>query len=249
VSHVAGSRARAMFRSERRRRRSWLAIGIVLLTAGAVAFGWTIRSGTDGRPGQVGRLAAGCVALAGAVVLAAGLGSRRWQDLDRWTRGAIGERVTALRLDELPPRRWAVWHDLRVPGSRANIDHIVVGPTGVWVVDTKTTRSSVRAGRRSVRLGERKLDTGSTRWEADIVAQRVGARLDEELRRRLSVRPIVALHGHGLRRRGGRAGGVRVVPADELVRSVRRGRRRLARSEVRLVCDAIDRAFPSASTS
>ncbi len=29
-----------------------------------------------------------------------------------------------------------VLHDLRVPGSRASIDHVVVAPSGVWVVDS-----------------------------------------------------------------------------------------------------------------
>jgi len=28
-------------------------------------------------------------------------------------------------------------HDRRIPGTRANIDHIVVTPGGIWVVDTK----------------------------------------------------------------------------------------------------------------
>jgi hypothetical protein len=33
-----------------------------------------------------------------------------------------------------------VLHDRRIPGSRANIDHIVIAPSGVWVVDTKRYR-------------------------------------------------------------------------------------------------------------
>jgi hypothetical protein len=33
-----------------------------------------------------------------------------------------------------------VLHDLRVPGSRANIDHVVVAPSGVWVVDSEWRR-------------------------------------------------------------------------------------------------------------
>ena len=28
-------------------------------------------------------------------------------------------------------------HDRRIPGSRANVDHIVVAPSGVWVIDAK----------------------------------------------------------------------------------------------------------------
>jgi hypothetical protein len=34
-------------------------------------------------------------------------------------------------------------HDRRVPGSRANIDHIVIAPSGVWVVDTKCYKGRV----------------------------------------------------------------------------------------------------------
>jgi hypothetical protein len=30
-----------------------------------------------------------------------------------------------------------VLHDLRIPGSRSTIDHVVVAPSGVWVVDSK----------------------------------------------------------------------------------------------------------------
>lgn len=40
-------------------------------------------------------------------------------------------------LDGLASDRLAVLHDRGVPRSRANIDHIVVAPGGVWVVDAK----------------------------------------------------------------------------------------------------------------
>lgn len=244
MSHAAGARAEAMFRVERTRRRHRLTAGSALVTGAGAAFVLIAASGAAGRLAAMGRGAAASIAVIGAIVVAEGLFSRRWRDLDRWSRGAGGERMTAALLDELSPRRWAVWHDLRVPGSRANIDHLVVGRTGVWVIDTKTTRSQVRAGWRSIRLGERRLDTESTRWETDVVSDRLTAGLGQRLGRPVPVRPIVALHGDGLRRRGGRAGGIRVVPAAELVRSVRRGRRRLARSEQRMVRDAVSRAFP-----
>ncbi len=37
----------------------------------------------------------------------------------------------------------AVLHDRRVPGTRANIDHIAVGPGGVYVIDAKVVRGPV----------------------------------------------------------------------------------------------------------
>ena len=40
-------------------------------------------------------------------------------------------------MPELRGEGFAVLHDRRIPGTRANIDHIVVSPAGVFVVDTK----------------------------------------------------------------------------------------------------------------
>src|SRR6185312_6358216 len=51
---------------------------------------------------------------------------------------AFSEPRTALALRPLEDRGWRVLHDRRWPGStRANVDHVVVGPPGVMVVDTK----------------------------------------------------------------------------------------------------------------
>jgi hypothetical protein len=40
-----------------------------------------------------------------------------------------------------------VLHDRAVPGSRSNIDHIAVVPSGVWVIDTKCYRGLVERRR------------------------------------------------------------------------------------------------------
>jgi hypothetical protein len=48
-----------------------------------------------------------------------------------WRRGAEGERRTARLLAPLERRGLQIFHDLAVPGSAANVDHLVVGPTGV----------------------------------------------------------------------------------------------------------------------
>ncbi len=63
--------------------------------------------------------------------------SKEPQSTQAWLRGAVGEEKVARRLDELAERGAKVLHDRRIPGSRANIDHLVVGPAGVFVVDAK----------------------------------------------------------------------------------------------------------------
>jgi hypothetical protein len=54
---------------------------------------------------------------------------------DDWRRGAEGEVATARALDHLSRSGWRAVHDRSREFS--NIDHIVVGPGGVFVVDTK----------------------------------------------------------------------------------------------------------------
>jgi hypothetical protein len=61
-----------------------------------------------------------------------------------WRRGAQGERKTARLLARLEPDGWTVLHDLAVPGSRANIDHLAIGPPGVFVIDSKQYRGRLR---------------------------------------------------------------------------------------------------------
>jgi hypothetical protein len=226
VGAGAGTRARAEGARMRRSRTRRLVGGSMLVVVAAVS--WTNGAG----------LAAAAVLVGGIAVALSGLTGRR-RDIDRWSRGADGEAGTAELLGALATRRWAVWHDLRVPGSRANIDHLVVGRTGVWVVDTKTTRTEVTAAWRSVRFGGRRLDPAATIWEADVVREELSA----ELGWAVPVRPVIAVHGRGLRRRGGRAGGVHVLPAPELAGRIRRGRRLLA-SRARVdVGEAVERVF------
>lgn len=59
------------------------------------------------------------------------------QSTKAWSSGAAGEAAVGARLDGLASESIRVMHDRRIPRSKANIDHIVVTPGGVWVIDTK----------------------------------------------------------------------------------------------------------------
>jgi hypothetical protein len=82
----------------------------------------------------------------GLAAIVAGWGLRFRPSLDAvaWRRGAAGERRTARLLDPLERHGWVVLHDLAVPGSRANIDHLVIGPGGVFVIDSKQYRARLQ---------------------------------------------------------------------------------------------------------
>ena len=98
-----------------------------------------------------------------------------------WAVGAGGEERLGAMLDTLTCDRSTVLHDRRLPGSRANIDHLVVTPGRVFVIDAKRYQGQVRSRdvgslfRRDVRLyvGSRdrtKLISGSLR-QARVVAE------------------------------------------------------------------------------
>jgi hypothetical protein len=60
-----------------------------------------------------------------------------------WAYGANGEVKLGKLLDSLREEGMAVLHDRRIPGSRANIDHLVVAPWGVFVIDAKNYKGRV----------------------------------------------------------------------------------------------------------
>jgi hypothetical protein len=71
--------------------------------------------------------------------------------LRAWSTGAAGEERLAKRLLELVDLTVVdLLHDRRIPRTRANIDHIAVGPCGVTVIDAKNVKGKIRVTRSSL---------------------------------------------------------------------------------------------------
>jgi hypothetical protein len=64
------------------------------------------------------------------------------QSTRAWARGARGEQELAAALADLTDV--VALHDRRVPGTRGNIDHLVVGPAGLFIVDAKRYNGSLK---------------------------------------------------------------------------------------------------------
>lgn len=111
-----------------------------------------------------------------------------------WRKGAEGEERAGSRLERLLTGRddVRVLHDLRLPGSRGNIDHITIGPSGVIVIDTKnwTGKVDVRREGGFGRSREESLVANGHRRRRDV---------DALIRRVLAVRAVV---GPGIEVRG-----------------------------------------------
>ncbi|SEA89978.1 Nuclease-related domain-containing protein [Leifsonia sp. 21MFCrub1.1] len=62
-------------------------------------------------------------------------------DAQPWFTGALGERQVGAALGRLPIG-WSAFHALPVGSGDADVDHLVVGPGGVFVVNTKHHRGA-----------------------------------------------------------------------------------------------------------
>jgi hypothetical protein len=126
-----------------------------------------------------------------AVVAGWGLRFQPSPNAIAWQRGATGERRTARLLDPLERHGWAVLHDLAVPGSRANVDHLVIGPGGVFVIDSKQYRGRLQVDP-SGRLWHGRYPLTPMLQAVSFEADQAAVVLPDP---GLAVVPIVAVHG------------------------------------------------------
>jgi hypothetical protein len=158
---------------------------------------------------QAGLPQARLVGLVVAVLVGWRLRFRPSEQARTWRRGAHGERRTARLLVRLTRDGFVVFHDLAVPGSPANVDHLVIGPSGVFVIDSKQWTGSVHQGADGLawhnhyRL-DRTLET--VRWEAEVVGRLLGTR----------AAALVCVHGAHVHGGGLDVQGVAIVPAHLL---------------------------------
>jgi hypothetical protein len=226
VNGSLGSPGRSALAAYRRRRASELAAWTRSLAWRAPLVAAAALAG-DVLAAQAGLPHAGLVGLAAAALAARRLRFRPSEAARTWQRGAQGERRTARLLDRLTRDGYVVFHDLAVPGSPANVDHLVIGPTGVFVIDSKQWTGSVQQGADGLVWHnhyqlDRTLET--VRWEAETLGRLLGTR----------IHPLLCVHGAHVHGGGLHAQGVAIVPAH-LLRSALGQDRVLSDADVALV--------------
>lgn len=124
------------------------------------------------------------------VLLAAGgaagvaLGVWHWRKPSQWRswlQGARAEYRTGRQLNRLKREGWGVLHDRRIPRSRANLDHVLVHPSGEFLVyvDTKAwhaKKAIVRVNRGSLMYGpwSQSSKAETVAWEASRLQEVTG---------------------------------------------------------------------------
>jgi hypothetical protein len=143
-----------------------------------------------------------CFVLSAIVAL---LANRSLQPLIRqratYQLGFNGERFVAEELNQLMSDGFRIFHD--IPFDKYNIDHVLVGRTGVFVVETKTKRKRKADGEENYKVlfyGTR-LNFPAGRWDTEAVeqarrnAKQVSLWLSSATADRITAHPIVTIPG------------------------------------------------------
>jgi hypothetical protein len=160
-------------------------------------------------------------------------------------RGERGELMVAEVLNELRAADYQAFHDLR--GNGYNIDHVVVGPAGVFAVETKY-RSGF--GEIEFRDGEG-LFVGGHKEEDDPLKQ--ARRNAKDVNRIIKencgifqwVKPVVVFVGDHKIKDTWRDTDARVFTVDQVARYIHEQQPELRRSEIQLIASHLKRTVRS----
>jgi Nuclease-related domain len=161
------------------------------------------------------------------------------RDTRAWRDGARGERATARLLRRLHRRGYAVFHDVAIPGTPANADHLLIGPPGVILVDSKRYTGQVTQGRDGrVWHNHYPMDHAlrSLRLETAAISAALG----------VCVRPVMCVHRAQVAYGGLTAGHLEILPASRLRAMLRNSRQQLGEADVAaLVAHALSMLGPA----
>ena len=168
-----------------------------------------------------------------------------------WAAGAEGERRVAEALSHLP-EAWTVLHDrLLSPGlSPVNLDHVVVGPAGAFLIDAKNWRGSITAWQDNLYQHTGSRDARQSQSRQHEVAKVHGMAAYMAADTAMPVTPVICLAG----RHEGEFGepqlirGVWVLAVSQVTAWLRSQPSRLEREEVERAAVTLMTSFPSTTT-
>jgi hypothetical protein len=103
--------------------------------------------------------------------------------VEQWQDGAEGERMTEKSLRALEQDGWTVRHDIQQ--RYGNYDHIAVGPSGVYLLETKNLQGIVEIRDGVPHLSRRHDPEASARFaQIRPCALRAAARIKDDIQRR-----------------------------------------------------------------
>ncbi|WP_106396245.1 nuclease-related domain-containing DEAD/DEAH box helicase [Actinocorallia populi] len=158
----------------------------------------------------------------------------------RYTAAAGAEERVAKRLSVLGDYGWEGLRDRRWPGTRsANVDLILVGPAGVYVIDVKAWKDvpEIRDGRLHAGSECRDREVDKLLAMTQVVEEQVGLLGMSPV----AVRPLMVFEGHRLDLSSGR---VRLLGGADVVRELLAQPERVTGPMIGAVVRHLESAFP-----
>lgn len=171
--------------------------------------------------------------------------------VESWRKATAAERKTAKQLRGLAAKGWRVMHARAVPQDRdgvsdGQIDHLVIGPTGVYAIDSEKwdKRLPVRT------LSHMKLFHGpfekkdrldEARWEANQASRLLSKALGVEI----PVQPSVAIYGPAIPWRVMTVRNVDVYAGSKAKTYLRKRPKVLTPEEIDRIAEAAEQVLPS----
>jgi hypothetical protein len=165
--------------------------------------------------------------------------------MTRWRQGAAAERRTGRHLSRLDPAYFHVLHDRALPEqNRANLDHLVVGLTGVYAIVSRRWPPLTR-----LRVVDRRLWAGPRPvWRLLLLARgaarTVAERLSAEVGDTIEVGAIIAVHGTRLPHAGIVIERVTLRRAKRVPRLIERQPAIFTTAQVAAISAAAERILP-----
>jgi hypothetical protein len=91
---------------------------------------------------------------------------RRWSN---WTVGKSGEAAVSEALKSLP-NDYVLLNDLMLPDGQGNVDHLVIGPNGLFVIETKNYSGYVKCWADDWYVNGRKISSLSKQAKRNAIA-------------------------------------------------------------------------------
>jgi Nuclease-related domain len=231
AAQAAYRRCRQREREDRRHGRLWRAGAVVAAALGAgIPIGLTMGAWIGWR-----------MAVLAALLVWWRLRLRPSARARLWRRQAAVQRRTAVVLGRLEREGCLVLHDIVLPGWPASLDHLVLGATGVWAIES-WQRSRLPRRRKITSPWRSDGAAGAVRelrWKAAAITDALAGA-------GIPVRPLLCVHG-GMRLRGDRVvEGIRLTALGQLPAVVRQGSRVRPSEVERATARALELLRPAA---
>ncbi|MEW9556151.1 nuclease-related domain-containing protein [Nonomuraea sp. NPDC050783] len=214
-----------------RRLRTRLLVGVAAaLLVGFLAGDWRI----------------GVTAGVTAAVLEAVYRARSHSTVPAWRRASVAERRTEAQLRKLERLGYRTLHARAIPDTEQQIDHLVVGPTGVYAVDSekwdKRLPVRVQSGKK---LFHGPFDQKERLTHAKFEASKASELISAAFGREVPVVPSLAIYGPSVPWKIMTIRGVDVYQGDRARKWITKRTRALTPGEIEQIYDIAAQVLPA----